>query len=99
MDEEKLYGRVGIAENTTVEYYLITNKIGGEYCDLMSYGVKLVKTARFLGGGKTVEAKQINNIFYNIDDAERFLSILKRGTVTPTTLSDVVEDYITDLTA
>lgn len=98
MDEEKFYGKTRL-ENAEIEYYLISNRIGGEYCDLMSYGIKIIKTVNFFGGGKTVETKQINNIFYNIDDAERFLKLIKRNKVTPVSLPDVVEDYITDMTA
>lgn len=98
MDQEKFYGRITLkgCENTEVEYYLIVTGIGDKYCDLLSYGVKAVKTERKPGGGKVVEAKQINSIFYNIDDAERFLRLIRKNSVTPVALMDVVEDYIED---
>ncbi|MCD8390442.1 MAG: DUF6514 family protein [Firmicutes bacterium] len=100
MDEERFYGKISLrgCENTEVEYYLIANSIGCGYCDLQSYGVKLIKTVKFSGGGKTVETKQINNIFYNINDAEMFLKTIIRNQVTPVALMDVVEDYIIDIT-
>lgn len=77
-----------------LEYYLIAEKISEEYCDLMSYGVKVKKTTYSDGGGKTVEIKQINNVFYRKDEAEKFIKLILRNSVTPITLRDVVEDYI-----
>ena len=98
MENEIFYGRaeLGHGSGAELEYYLIPESISSEYCDLMCYGIKVKKTTYFEGGGKTVESKQINNVFYRKDDAERFLDIIMRGTVTPATLKDVVEDYITE---
>lgn len=98
MDNEIFYGRAGLggAGDVELEYYLIPECISSAYCDLMCYGIKIKKTAYFEGGGKTVESKQINNVFYRKEDAERFLNIIIEGSVTPVTLRDVVEDYIVE---
>ena len=96
MNDEIYYGRVSVdlTGETTLDYYLIREKIGEEYCDLVRYGVKVVKTVKEYGGGKTVELKQINNIFYRERDADDFVRLIMRNRVTPISLMDVVEDYI-----
>ncbi len=98
MNDEIYYGRISAVMpcETTLDYYLIREKIGEDYCDLIRYGVRVVKTVIESGGGKTVESKQINNIFYSEDDADNFLRLIMRNRVTPVSLMDVVEDYIID---
>lgn len=98
MNDEIYYGRVSIGKTgeTALDYYLIRESIGENYCDLVRYGVKVVKTVLECGGGKTVELKQINNIFYRERDADDFLRLIMRNRVTPVSLMDVVEDYIID---
>lgn len=98
MENELLYGRAELSgkEAAELEYYLIPECISSAYCDLMCYGIKVTKTTYFEGGGKTVESKQINNVFYRKEEAERFLDMIIKGSVTPVTLRDVVEDYITE---
>ncbi len=98
MENEVFYGRCYIngKNGAELEYYLIPEKISEAYCDLMCYGVKVKKTTYFEGGGKTVETKQINNVFYHKNEAEEFIKLILKNSVTPVTLRDVVEDYITD---
>lgn len=98
MEDEIFYGtaQLGNENGSELEYYLIPESISSEYCDLMCYGIKVKKTTYFEGGGKTVETKQINNVFYRRADAERFIEIIIKGTVTPVALKDVVEDYIAE---
>lgn len=96
MENLDLYGRVHMKENTRVvlEYYLISEKISENYSDLKSYGVRINKISHYDGGGKTVEMKQINNIFYRRHDAEEFLKCIMKNQVTPVSLRDVAEDYV-----
>lgn len=98
MESEALYGSARLESgcDMRMEYYLISEKISQDYTDLMRYGVKIKLTSSFDGGGKAVEIKQINNIFYRLSDAEEFLKLLIRNKVTPVSLSDVVEDYIVE---
>ena len=96
MNDEVYYGRavINAEEEIMLDYYLIRESISEDYCDLIRYGVKVVKTVGYGGGGKTVESKQINNIFYREDEADGFLQLIMRNKVTPVSLMDVVEDYI-----
>ena len=94
MESEVLYSRVHMDKNTVLEYYLIIEDIAEDYPGLKSYGVRINKISRFAGGGKTVEMKQINNIFCRKDDAEGFVECISRNKVTPITLRDVAEDYV-----
>lgn len=96
MNDEIHYGRRRMAEDTALDYYMMRESICDDYCDLIRYGAKIVKTTGYGGGGKTVEIKQINNIFYREEEADRFLKLIMRNQVTPITLMDVVEDYIID---
>ncbi len=98
MENEVFYGSCSLngKKGAELEYYLIPEKISEAYCDLMCYGVKVKKTTYFEGGGKTVETKQINNVFYRKNEAEEFIKLILKNSVTPVTLRDVVEDYITD---
>ena len=43
---------------------MIEEQIGSNYIDMSSYGVRIVETVVYPGGGKTIEMKQLNNIFY-----------------------------------
>ncbi len=97
MNDEIHYGKMSIGGSgkTTLDYYLIRESVS-DYCDLIRYGVKVVKTVVECGGGKTVESKQINNIFYREPEADNFIRLIMRNRVTPISLMDVVEDYIID---
>ena len=77
-----------------LRYYIIARSISEEYSDLESYGVRIEKINIYAGGGKTVETKQINNIFYRKSDVEEFIKMIKRCAVTPVSLHEVVDDYI-----
>lgn len=96
MEKQILYGTANMKDNILLEYYMITEDISVNYSELESYGVKIVKTEHMPGGGKTVEMKQINNIFYHREDAEIFLDIIMRNTVTPVSLMEVTEDYVAE---
>lgn len=96
MNDEVYYGRKRpeTEDDILLDYYMIRESVCDDYCNLIRYGVKVIKTVGYGGGGKTVELKQINNIFYREEEADSFLKLIMRNTVTPMTLMDVVEDYI-----
>lgn len=70
--------------------YFITEQKGRE----KSYGIGIdMYTQRY--GERTVrERKTVKGIFALKSDAEKFIDILCRGCVTPTTLDDIVEDKV-----
>lgn len=96
MENQILYWKTEMRKNIILEYYMITEEISAYYSTLKSYGVKISKIKITDGGGKVIESKQINNIFYRKEDAEVFLDIIMRNTVTPISLMDVTEDYIAE---
>lgn len=86
----KLNGRVSV----TLDYYIIPENISADYCDLKCYGIKIEKTSVYEGRGKTVESKQINNVFYKLSDAEEFMVYISNKLTEPGGLRDTVEKYI-----
>lgn len=76
------------------DYYIVTENISSIYSDLKSYGIKIEKTTVYPGGGKTIDAKQINNIFYSYTDAEDFIEFAARNFTGPDEFRESVEKYI-----
>ncbi|MCX7715324.1 MAG: DUF6514 family protein [Clostridia bacterium] len=77
-----------------LEYYLVEKEIAEEYCDLKSYGVQITKISIFNDGRRSEEYKLINDIFFDKNDAENFIQIIAENRVTPTSLRDVIDDFI-----
>lgn len=96
MDSEILYKSIGLTEytRTVLDYYIIPESISEAYCDLKCYGIKIQKTVTCAGGGKTIESKQINNVFYRYSDVDEFLGYITSKCVEPRNLRDTVEKYI-----
>lgn len=96
MESEILYKSVnaGEGEGGFIDYYIIPESISEAYCDLKCYGIKIQKTVVYAGGGKTVESKQINNVFYRYDDAREFMDVITPKGVEPHNLRETVEKYI-----
>ncbi len=93
MESVIFYGRKQEQE-LVLDYYMIEEEIGGNYIDMSSYGVRIVGTRIYPGGGKTVEMKQLNNIFYKYVDADVFLRGIMKKNVVPKMLDEAVESYI-----
>ena len=85
MDNEILYKSLKKESEVYIclDYYIIPESISADYCDLKCYGIKIEKTTVYAGGGKIVESKQINNIFYRY-----------KKRIEPQGLRDIVENYI-----
>ncbi len=93
MENIIFYGRKQ-DEELTLDYYMIEEEIGGSYIDMSGYGVRIVETKIYAGGGKTVEMKQLNNIFYKYVDADIFIRRIMKNGVKPMTLRESVDEYI-----
>ena len=78
----------------TFVWNIIPESISADYCDLKCYGIKIEKTTVYAGGGKIVESKQINNIFYRYKDATEFSDTIIKKRIEPQGLRDIVENYI-----
>lgn len=97
MDNEILYGSISKEETGIVlDYYIIPENISADYCDLKCYGIKIEKTTVFEGGGKIVESKQINNVFYRESDSEKFVDEIISKKCEPAFLREAVEKYIVE---
>lgn len=96
MDSEILYKSVNLCESTPtyLDYYIIPESISADYCDLKCYGIKIEKTTMYEGGGKIIEAKQINNVFYREKDATEFVSYAADKKIEPDRLRNFMEKYI-----
>lgn len=96
MDNEILYESVkkGSNEHIFLDYYIISESISADYCDLKCYGIKIQKTVVYDGGGKMVESSQINNIFYRYNDVTEFLTVITEKETEPAELRGEVEKYI-----
>ena len=96
MDNEILYKSLKKESEVYIclDYYIIPESISADYCDLKCYGIKIEKTTVYAGGGKIVESKQINNIFYRYKDATEFSDTIIKKRIEPQGLRDIVENYI-----
>jgi hypothetical protein len=98
MENEILYKSVKTEDKVfiSLDYYIITENISAQYCDLKCYGIKIEKTVIYEGGGKSVESRQINNVFYRSTDAEAFLERITEKHIEPCGLRNEVETYIVE---
>lgn len=98
MDNEILYESLKREDGNIniLNYYIIPENISADYCDLKCYGIKIEKTIIYVGGGKTVESRQINNVFYRYSDVEEFLASIIKKRTEPCNLRDSVENYIVE---
>lgn len=75
-------------------YYLLTDSVREEYCDLKVYGAEIDKEDVFPGGICENESKIIKNLFFRYGEAEDFLKKLVRLQVTPMGLMSAVSEHI-----
>ncbi len=77
-----------------LSYYMLTDRVREEYCDLKVYGAEIEKTG-FMDDGKIIhEKKVIKNLFFKRCEAEDFMSKLINGVVTPVGLKYAVQEHI-----
>ena len=80
-------------KNMKLTYYLLTENVREEYCDLKVYGAEIDKENIF-GGEFENESKVIKNLFFRRQEAESFLEKLSRNQVTPMGLKSAVTEHI-----
>ena len=78
-----------------LDYYLVEENISEEYTDMIRYGIRIEQTVLYPGGGKTIDMRQLNNVFYRYDEANAFMRQLMNETAGPESLRNRVESYIT----
>lgn len=79
---------------TILKYYMTESPVGFGYSELKSYGVEILKTERVPGLKDMNECKQIQGIFFDIEEAVSFISKIRKDAVIPTKLSKTLENYI-----
>lgn len=77
-----------------LKYYIIVENISETYCDLKCYGIRIEKESVCSGGGKIIDIKQINNIFYKLSDAQNFMKEITELKTEPSKLMLSIEKYI-----
>lgn len=98
--KEKLCGRFvqssgeDIDYDMIVEYYLTEQRLFCNRADLVRYGVAIRKLSLFDDGSCERLSRSMNCIFYKREEAERFIEKLIGGKVTPLTLREITEEYI-----
>lgn len=75
-------------------YYMLTDCVREEYCDLKVYGVEIDKEEIFSGGICENESKIIKNLFFRNSEATEFLAKLVNAEVTPMGLMSAVSEHI-----
>ncbi|MBR4172926.1 MAG: hypothetical protein IKR46_00980 [Clostridia bacterium] len=86
------------AEKTRIKltYYMITDSVREEYCDLKVYGAEIDKEEFFSENVCERESKMIKNLFFRKAEAEEFLKKLSSGSVTPMGLMSAVTEHINE---
>jgi hypothetical protein len=70
------------------------NRIVLNYFCVDLYGVGIDMYTYLTDNIKVKESKEVKNVFATEEETERMLHILCRGCVTPTTLEEIIEDYV-----
>jgi len=83
-----------VPKNMRLTYYLLTDNVREEYCDLKVYGAEIDKENVFDGEESENESKTIKNLFFRKQEAESFLDKLARNQVTPMGLKSAVTEHI-----
>jgi len=80
--------------NMKLTYYLLTDSVREEYCDLKVYGVEIAK--RCIKDEKVLEKEKkiIKNLFFNREEAESFLDKIIKEKTTPLELKSAVSTHI-----
>ena len=83
----------GMGDTMYLCYFVSCNEKEGE----KSYGVGIDMYTQKYSERTGKERQAVNNIFRTKLEAELFAEMLFKGLVTPTTLSDIVEDHFKEL--
>ena len=75
-------------------YYILTDSVREEYCDLIVYGVEIDRVLTHKNGKTERDKKIIPDLFFVKEEAEEFLRKISQNKVTPVELKLAVRDYI-----
>ncbi len=94
-----LYGTVtakseDCTPNAVIEYYLTETDIRPEYCDLKKYGIIITKRTIGDPSGTRTETKRVEDVFYRLSDARRFLDMAMEDATPPAMFSAAVKRYM-----
>ena len=77
-----------------LKYYITETPVGFGYSDLKSYGVGILRTDKNPGLPDMKECKQIEGVFFDIEEAIVFMSKIKKAAILPENLTKVLGKYI-----
>ena len=77
-----------------LNYYLLESPVGFGYSELKSYGIEILRTDRYPGCQDMSECKQIEGIFFDVEEAISFIAKIKKENIKPTDLAIRLEEYI-----
>lgn len=87
----------GINGERIILYYFTSETDEKESFQKKAYGIGIDMYTQDYGMRTTRERKIIDRVFLDKRDAESFLNIICKCCVTPTSLADVIYDYISEL--
>ena len=79
-----------------LKYYLLETPVGFGYSKLKSYGIGIMRNDRFPGKPDMSECKQIEGVFFDVEEALSYIAVIKNEKVVPTDLSYVLERIISE---
>ena len=79
-----------------LKYYLLETPVGFGHCKLNSYGIGITRIDRLPGKQDMSECKQIEGVFFDVEEAISYIAKMKKDAVLPTDLSYVLEKLISE---
>ncbi len=98
--KKELFGEICMGNEKDVPcrikltYYLLTDSVSEEYCDLKVYGVEIDKEEKERNGLWFKEKKIVKDLFFKREEAVTFLQKIYESKVVPMGLRYVINDYI-----
>ena len=79
-----------------LKYYILETPVGFGHCTLKSYGIGILRIDRLPGKQDMSECKQIEGVFFDVEEAISYIAKMKKDAVLPTDLSYVLEQLISE---
>lgn len=97
LDKVDIEPEIKCEERVWVEYYVVCSQKSDEaYCPKKPYGIEVVKN-QVIYGNTYKETKRVENMFGDFVQARAVAELLHRNSVTPITVSNVLEDLYVNL--
>ena len=94
--ENESLKELGIKYPMKIEYYKIKEKNENKYAGKFKFGIEIIKK-EYTEEKINVEIRDLCNIIEEEKSVDNILEILKRNTVTPIGLNDVITDLLYNL--